>query len=167
MQKVVGSSPIIRSKIPANRRCAIVNLANDGCSVAALVLGQSWIRAGDFDLTRGRSHGAGAERARSLPANRGFSSSSGICGGRASISTCSRFCRTHSFMQKVILRIASSVGPADTIRDLRRDRPARRNRLQPATTRNHRARAGISSIGEPAVTGYDRLPPGMACVVRV
>jgi hypothetical protein len=29
------------------------------------------------------------------------------------------------------------------------------------------ATAGISSTREPAVTGYDRLPPGTACVVRV
>jgi hypothetical protein len=30
-----------------------------------------------------------------------------------------------------------------------------------------RARAGISPPSEQAVTGYDRLPPGRACVVRV
>jgi hypothetical protein len=29
------------------------------------------------------------------------------------------------------------------------------------------ATAGISSPSEPAVTGYDRLPPGTACVVSV
>jgi hypothetical protein len=52
-------------------------------------------------------------------------------------------------------------------RDLRRDRPARRNRLQPATPRNHGARAGISLPTEPAPTGYDRPRPGRACVVRV
>ncbi len=51
--------------------------------------------------------------------------------------------------------------------------------LEPATsgvTGRHRstgydpespARAGISSPCEPAVTGYDRLPPGRACVLRV
>jgi hypothetical protein len=39
--------------------------------------------------------------------------------------------------------------------------------LQPVTTRNYRLRAGISSPREPAVAGYDRLPPGRACVARV
>jgi hypothetical protein len=29
------------------------------------------------------------------------------------------------------------------------------------------ARAGISSLSEPALTGYDRLPPGRACAVCV
>jgi hypothetical protein len=39
MQKVVGSSPIIRSEIPANEQVAVVRSGNDGCSVAALVVG--------------------------------------------------------------------------------------------------------------------------------
>jgi hypothetical protein len=50
---------------------------------------------------------------------------------------------------------------------LRRDRPVR---VQPATVGYDRellATAGISQPSEPAVTGYDRLPPGTACVVRV
>ena len=34
-------------------------------------------------------------------------------------------------------------------RDLRRDRPVRANRLGPATTRNHRATAGIFSRSKP------------------
>src|SRR6266511_125433 len=52
-------------------------------------------------------------------------------------------------------------------RDLRRDRPVRRNPATAGYDPELLATAGISSPGEPAVTGYDRLPPGTACVAGV
>jgi hypothetical protein len=43
----------------------------------------------------------------------------------------------------------------------------RRNRLRPAATPELPARAGICLPSEPAVTGWNRLPPGTACVADV
>jgi hypothetical protein len=52
-------------------------------------------------------------------------------------------------------------------RDLRRDRPVRAQPLRPTTTQNYWLEQAFSSPSDPAVTGYDRLPPGRACVVGV
>jgi hypothetical protein len=52
-------------------------------------------------------------------------------------------------------------------RDLRRDRPVRRKPATTAYDPELPATAGISAIRELAVTGCDRLAPGIACVADV
>ena len=75
-----------------------------------------------------------------------------------------------------MIRIDRSASSAGTLRDgsdgtrtrdLRRDRPVQAQPPWPDATVNYWLEQGFRTQFEPAGTGYSRLPPGRACVVRV